>query len=120
MPRNVLSVEIVNKTNNTIFAKEQISESGIATTLFVKHTFDPYVSHIIEILDGDAKNTMITQTFENIDSKTKILTHVEFNLQCILVPFSFIPQSNLEYAANTMIENFILYEFQNMMNLKKL
>lgn len=113
LPKNILSVEIINKTNSVIYAKEKISESGITTTLTVKHTFVPYQYHTMEIIDGDAENTLITQTFEKLDSQTKIITNVKFELKGVLVPFSFIPKYNIEHAADTVIASFLHYGFSN-------
>lgn len=120
LPRNILSVEIINKTDSIIFAKEKISESGITTTLTVKHSFIPYESHTLEIIDGDAENTIITQTFEKLNSQTKILTVINFELKGILVPFSFIPKSNLEHAAETIVNSFLDYGFSNYDKYEKI
>ena len=51
LPKNILSVEIINKTQNTIIAKEEIFERGITTTLLVKHIMSPPFNHTIQIID---------------------------------------------------------------------
>ena len=63
LPENVVSVNIVNKTDNEITAEEELFEAGIKTKLLVKHTIKPYSEHVIEIIDGDAEGTKITQYF---------------------------------------------------------
>jgi ribosome-associated toxin RatA of RatAB toxin-antitoxin module len=109
LPKNILSVEILDTTDNSITAIEEISENFIKTKLLVKHSFIPMEKHVIEILDGDAKGTIITQHFEKISTGFKIKTNVEFDVKGILSPVTFLPKSNLESALNTVIEEFIVY-----------
>ena len=111
LPKNILSVTIINKTKNVIIAREIISEQGITNSILVRHTFSPYDFHIVEVLDGDAVNTKITQKFEDLDTKVKITTDVELKLKGLLSPFVFIPKSNLEHALDTVVNSFIQYGF---------
>ncbi|MDC0450473.1 DUF4214 domain-containing protein [Nitrosopumilus sp.] len=118
LPKNILHVEILNKTDNTILAKMTFIENIIRVDLTTLHTFEPMKKHTIEILDGDAKGTIITQTFEKIDDGSadgytlpgfKIDTSVDFNLKGVLSPIGFIPKSNLEHALHTVITEFAIY-----------
>ncbi|KAF6245756.1 SRPBCC family protein [Nitrosopumilus sp. b2] len=109
LPKNILSVNILNKTENVIIAEEEFSEAGIKTKLVVKHTIDPYSKHTIEIIDGDAKGTIIIQSFEPIDSQTKLTTNVHLDLHGITSVVSFLPESNLVHALNTVISHFVEY-----------
>ena len=61
LPKNIISVEILEQDESTIIAEEEIIEQGIRAKLLVKHTFIPYEKQIIEILEGDAKGTKIEQ-----------------------------------------------------------
>jgi len=63
----------------------------------------------MEIIDGDAKGTKITQKFSNKDSVTTIHTVIEFELEGILSTIGFVPKGNLEHAANTILTSFIDY-----------
>ena len=69
----------------------------------------PYYEHVMEVMDGDAKETKVTQKFTDINSITSINTIIEFDLKGILSPFSFLPKGNLEHATNTILTNFIDY-----------
>jgi len=109
LPENVLSIKIINQTSNTIFAEEEFVEKGIKVKLLVKHTIQPYESHMIEVLSGDAQNSIITQKFESFDSKTKITTEIELHLKGVLIPFSFIADQNIEHASSTVINKFEQY-----------
>jgi hypothetical protein len=109
IPQNIISVNILNKTDSIIFAEEEFIESNIRSKLLVKHTIKPYSEHIIEILDGDAKGTVITQSFEEINSQTILNTQVHLEVKGILSIISYFPESNLVHAINTVNSNFIEY-----------
>ena len=109
LPENVVSVNIVNKTDNEITAEEELFEAGIKTKLLVKHTIKPYSEHIIEIIDGDAEGTKITQYFESVDSQTKLTTKVSLNVKGVTSIIAFLPEANLVHAMNTVISHFVEY-----------
>ena len=109
LPENVVSVNIVNKTDNEITAEEELFEAGIKTKLLVKHTIKPYSQHIIEIIDGDAEGTKITQYFESVDSQTKLTTKVSLNVKGVTSIVAFLPEANLVHAMNTVISHFVEY-----------
>jgi len=88
---NYISVFIKNQTNNSIFTNEVITERGIQSTLNVKHTILPYDYHIIEILDGDAKDTKITIIFEENGSETKLTINTEIHARGKFIPFAYLP-----------------------------
>ena len=108
-PQNVLNVKILNKTGNTIIAEEELSEAGIKLTLLVKHTINPYNEHIIEIMDGDAKGTTIIQSFEEVNSQTKLTTTTHLDVKGLLSLIAYFPESNLIHAVNTVNSQFIDY-----------
>ena len=111
LPKNILSVKILDRTNNSITAEEQISEHGIKSTLTVKHFFVPMEKHTIEILDGDAKGTIITQNFEIIqpEGSLKITTDVELDLKGIFSFVGFLPIPNIQHAVDTTIDEFAIF-----------
>ena len=109
LPENIVSVNILNKTDNEIIAEEELFEAGIKTKLLVKHTIKPYSEHIIEIIDGDAEGTKITQYFESVDSQTKLTTKVSLNVKGVTSIIAFLPEANLVHAMNTVISHFVEY-----------
>ena len=109
LPENVVSVNILNKTDNEIIAEEELSERGIKTKLLVKHTIKPYSEHIIEIIDGDAEGTKITQYFESVDSQTKLTTNVDLKVKGATSLIAFLPEASLVNAINTVISHFVEY-----------
>ena len=109
LPKNIISVEIIEQESNVIIAREVLAESGIKTTVLAKHTIIPYNEHTIEILDGDAKGTRITQTFTGDEESTKISTKVELKLKGILKPMYFLPKQNFAHALGTVNSSFVEY-----------
>ena len=110
LPENILSVKILDRTNNSITAEEKIREHIIQSTLTVKHSFVPMEKHTIEILDGDAKGTIITQNFEILPTSgsLKITTDVELDLKGIFSFVGFLPTTSIQHAVDTTIAEFAI------------
>ena len=109
LPKNVLSVKVIDRTTNSITAIEEISEKFIVVKFTVKHSFVPNEKHTIEILDGDAQGTVITQYFTDINTGLQITTDVELNVKGVLSLVSFLPKSNLDSIMGTVIDEFVRY-----------
>ncbi len=109
LPRNIKSIDIIEQSDNVILAEYTVVEAGVYSKLLVQHKMYPYYEHVMEVMDGDAKETKVTQKFTDTNSITTINTIIEFDLKGILSPFSFLPKGNLEHAANTILTNFIDY-----------
>ena len=109
LPQNIKSIQIVEDIDNEILVEYEVVEAGITSKLLVKHKMYPHYEHIMEVMDGDAKGTKITQKFTDTDSVTTIHTLVELDLKGILSPFGFLPKGNLEHASNTIVTSFIDY-----------
>ena len=116
LPKNILSVKILDRTDNSIIAEEQINEKGIRLTLTVKHSFVPMEKHTIEILDGDAKGTIITQYFDIVqpEESLRITTDAELDLKGIMRFVGFLPPSSIQHGVNTVIDAFTLFAQQKM------
>ena len=123
LPRNIISVNIINQTDNNVLAEYEVVEHGIHAKLLVSHTMYPYDKHIVEVMDGDAKGTKLMQDFTTINTEieklpecdqsfdgcTKIDSRVELNLKGLLSPFSYLPKGNLDHASDTVISSFTNY-----------
>lgn len=106
---NYISVNIINDTNGTIYAEEEVQQLGIRTKMLVKHTITPYDKHVLTILDGDANGTTITEIFEENGSHTRLTTNVDAHIHGILSPFVSLTKSNLENIVSTVISKFVQY-----------
>lgn len=109
LPENYASVKIKDRTNTTIYAQEEVMERGIKIKMLVKHTLSPYEMHKIEVLDGDARGTTITITYEEFDSSTKIVTSVESHLRGALYPFGVFAQYGIDGTVNKILDRFVTY-----------
>lgn len=108
-PANILSVNILEQTENELLVEEEMIEMGIRLKFLVKHTLLPYEQHTIEIMDGDAKGTKFIQKFEEVDEGTKLSTLAEFKFDGVLMPFQLLPKSQLIHAMNSLITGFVIY-----------
>jgi len=108
LPRNIISIKIIEKSDSQIIAEEEMIESGIRTKLLIKHEIYPYEKHIIEVLDGDAKGTIIIQSFSG-DEKTTIDTEIKLKLHGLLTPFGFLAEPSIRNIIDFATNNFISY-----------
>ena len=109
LPGNFVSINILEINKNIIIAEEEIQEKGVRAKFLVKHTLIPNTEHILEILDGDAKGTKIHLFFSPVGNFTKLVTTVDVNFKGILTPFSYLPESNVNSAMNTVVTSFYDY-----------
>jgi len=109
LPDNILSLNILNQTENTIIAEEEVTERGISTKLLVKHTIIPKETHSMEILEGDAKGSIFYVLFQDHDEGTKLTLETELHLRGKLIPIGIFTKYNLESAVDTIITNFVDY-----------
>ena len=123
LPKNIISVNIINQIDNGILAEYEVVEHNIHIKLLANHTMYPYDKYIVEVMDGDAKGTKLMQDFtiinteieklpecdQSFDECTKIDSRIELNLKGLLLPFSYLPKGNLDHAADTVITSFTNY-----------
>ena len=84
IPKNILSVIIFEQNNNIVIGEIEVIERGIKSKINFQQTLFPYEKQTIEIIDGDAKGTMISQKFIIENSETKI----NFILEPLIVLYS--------------------------------
>ena len=73
LPKNIIDIVIIEQNDNFLIATETFIEQGVEVTLLVKHTFKPNEFHSIQILDGNAKGTIINTEFVPVGDKTKLI-----------------------------------------------
>jgi ribosome-associated toxin RatA of RatAB toxin-antitoxin module len=109
-PDTFISVEILDKNNNSIKTLETAKEIGIEQTLQIQHDLIPTDSHEITILSGDAKGTKIIIWFYEIDENTtRISAKLDLHLEGLLIPFGLLSDNNFQHAFDTMINRFVEY-----------
>jgi|SaaInlStandDraft_2_1057019.scaffolds.fasta_scaffold16773_3 ribosome-associated toxin RatA of RatAB toxin-antitoxin module len=110
LPDTFISVDILDKTNNSIKTLETAKEMGIEQTLQIQHDLIPTDSHEITILNGDAKGTKIIIWFYEIDENTtRISAKLDLHLEGLLIPFGLLPESNFQHAFDTILDRFVEY-----------
>jgi len=109
LPKNVLSVVIIEQEPNVILAEETMINQGINVKLLAKHTIIPYERHTVEIMSGDAEGTKITQIFRGDESSTKLSTKIQLKLHGLLSALYFFPKDQLSHAMNTVNSSFVNY-----------
>ena len=82
---------------------------GIIAKLKAEHIIEPYHKQVVEVIDGDAQGTTITQTFEPYDNKTKISIDIDLKTKGILTAFSLLPVINANQAMDTIVQSFVEY-----------
>ena len=107
LPNNILSV--INIPEKQSVYDITLTQMGITAILKAEHTVEPYHKQVLEVIDGDAQGTTITQTFEPYDNKTKISIDIDLKARGILTPFSYLPIINANHAIDTIIESFVVY-----------
>jgi|TARA_B110000438_G_scaffold112227_1_gene110124 ribosome-associated toxin RatA of RatAB toxin-antitoxin module len=109
-PNTFTDVQISEKSHNTFKTFETAKEAGIKKTFEIQHDLIPFEFHKITILDGNAIGTSISIWFDDVDeNNTKISIKLNLNLKGILVPFGFLPDSNIEHAFGTILKGFSEY-----------
>ena len=109
LPKNVKSSEILSSSENENTVRHVLSEQGITTSIVSKHHAIPFESYTIEIIEGDAKGTIISINLEENHEKTEIFAKIDFEFSGVLTPFVYLPEQNLKHAFDTVLDAFVLY-----------
>ena len=107
LPSNIISVTNIPEKQSVYDIT--LTQMGIIAKLKAEHIIEPYHKQVIEVIDGDAQGTTITQTFEPYDNKTKISIDVDLKTKGILTAFSFLPVINANHAMDTIVQSFVEY-----------
>ena len=118
LPKNVLSVNKLEETDSSLVYEITFQEKGVQGTVVVRHDLFPYDEQIITVIEGDAKNTVIHQKFQDQDDSTKLITDIEINLSGILAPFQLTPQHNFRHGMDTILSEFVIYSLEKTKNEK--
>lgn len=110
LPNNILSVNIINRTENVIYAEETIQESGFKAKFLVRHQILPYDMHQLEIYGENAHGTSIITTYEDVDNGTRITLDINMQLSGPSAVFiSHLSENNLHSAMNSVLTSFVDY-----------
>jgi len=107
LPNNIISVTNIPEKQSVYDIT--LTQMGIRAKLQAEHIIEPYHKQVVEVIDGDAQGTIITQTFEPYDNKTKISIDIDLKTKGILRAFSFLPVWNANHAIDTIVQSFVEY-----------
>ena len=107
LPNNIISVTNIPEKQSVYDIT--LTQMGIIAKLKAEHIIEPYHKQVVEVIDGDAQGTTITQTFEPYDNKTKISIDIDLKTKGILTAFSFLPVINANHAMDTIVQSFVEY-----------
>jgi carbon monoxide dehydrogenase subunit G len=105
MPQFFKSIKIVSKENNTIVIEESITMAGRDIKQKTKHILTFPEKHEVFVLEGDAKNSHIIETYEKISEGTRIIVEGDFNLSGKLKLVSFLVKGLIEKNIREVLES---------------
>ena len=105
MPQFFKSIKIVSKENNSIVIEESIKMAGRDINQKTKHILTFPEKHEVFILEGDAKNSHIIETYEKISEGTRVTVEGDFNLSGKLKPLGFLIKGKIEKNIGEVLES---------------
>ena len=110
LPRNLpeffKSVKVLSKEGNTIVIEESARMAGRDIVQTTKHILTPPEKHEVFIMDGDAKDSHIAETYQSISEGTKITVDGDFNLAGKLKLVGFLAKGKIEKSISEVIDAF--------------
>ena len=105
MPQFFKSIKIVSKENNSIVIEESVKMAGRDINQKTKHILTFPEKHEVFVLEGDAKNSHIIETYEKISEGTRIIVEGDFNLSGKLKLVSFLVKGLIEKNIREVLES---------------
>ncbi|MHB8545762.1 MAG: hypothetical protein ACYDAJ_03245 [Nitrosotalea sp.] len=130
-PQYITSVKILNKTHDVLVCNNcqsqitdimpsgptnrtteyvEMTTAPVKTTFIARHVIFPDVNyHIIEILTGDAKRSIIEQAFDNEGNSLRIRTAFDLYIGGELLPFGVFQTADYQRFAIPIVDQEIRY-----------
>lgn len=106
-PENIISVNIINQTENSKTFEIIVVEAGITSVAIVKQELIPYEQQKFTILNKELKGTIIQLNFEGFDSETLISTNAHIEAKGFTRMYlTLVSDANLSSAVNTFFSPF--------------
>jgi len=100
------SVKVISREGNSLVTEELVKMAGIYITQKVKHVIQPTEKHEVFILEGDAKDSHIIESYEKINEGTKIIVEGDFKLAGKLKLLGFFAKGEIEKRINKIMDEF--------------
>ncbi len=104
LPEFFNSIKIVSKEGNVTIIEESIKMTGRDITQTTKHILTPPEKHEVLVMTGDAKDSHIVETYENVSEGTKVTVDGDFKLSGKLKLVGFVAKRKIEKNINEVMD----------------
>ncbi len=104
LPEFFNSIKIVSKEGNVTIIEESVKVAGRDITQTTKHILTPPEKHEVLVMTGDAKDSHIVETYENVSEGTKVTVDGDFKLSGKLKLVGFIAKRKIEKNINEVMD----------------
>jgi len=109
LPNKILSINIINQSQNEIIVEETILQSGLPQKFLLQYSFQPHDQYSILVLDGDAKGSTMIQKFFSIGNSTIINTSIDIHVTGFFTSITFYLKSAIQTYVDDIFDLFIDY-----------
>ena len=106
LPHIFKSVKVISREGNSIITEELVKMAGRDIAQKVKHVIQPTEQHEVFILEGDAKDSHIVESYEETSQGTKIIVEGDFKLAGKLNLLGFFAKGKIEKSITEVMEEF--------------
>ena len=103
LPEFFNSIKIVSKEGNVTIIEESVKVAGRDITQTTKHILTPPEKHEVLVMTGDAKDSHIVETYENVSEGTKVTVDGDFKLSGKLKLVGFVAKRKIEKNINEVM-----------------
>jgi len=104
LPEFFNSIKIVSKEGNVTIIEESVKVAGRDITQTTKHILTPPEKHEVLVMTGDAKDSHIVETYENVSEGTKVTVDGDFKLSGKLKLVGFVVKRKIEKNINEVMD----------------
>lgn len=104
LPEFFNSIKIISKEGNVTIIEESIKMAGRDITQTTKHILTPPEKHEVLVMTGDAKDSHIVETYENVSEGTKVTVDGDFKLSGKLKLVGFVAKRKIEKNINAVMD----------------
>ena len=104
LPEFFNSIKIVSKEGNVTIIEESVKVAGRDITQTTKHILTPPEKHEVLVMTGDAKDSHIVETYENVSEGTKVTVNGDFKLSGKLKLVGFVAKRKIEKNINEVMD----------------
>ncbi len=104
LPEFFNSIKIVSKEGNVTIIEESVKVAGRDITQTTKHILTPPEKHEVLVMTGDAKDSHIVETYENVSEGTRVTVDGDFKLSGKLKLVGFVAKRKIEKNINEVMD----------------